>query len=215
MPLYKSFKVNDTTELLVWKITESLEELSGQVVLKDICTQRIGNMKSELHRRAFLSVRKLMQEIGYTDLDMYYDTDGKPHLKDGRNISITHSYSFAAIIVSDSPIGIDMEIRREKVIKIADKFIDLEFNYLDPSHLEDYVRKLIIIWGVKEALYKMFSRTGLSFKQHIDVHAFDSGEGKGTATVNFEDITGTYSFSFEEIEDFTLVYCLDDKTAVQ
>lgn len=215
MPLYKTFKVNDTTQLLVWKITESAEELSGQVMLKDICTERVNNMKSDLHRRAFLSVRKLMHEVGYTDFDMFYDKEGKPHLKDGKNISITHSYNFAAIIVSDMPIGIDMEIRREKVIKIADKFIDPEFNYLDSTHLNDYVHKLIIIWGVKEALYKMFSRSGLSFKQHINVHPFDPEKGQGTASVNFEDITGTYSFNFEEIEDFTLVYCLDAKKAQQ
>lgn len=212
MPLYKSVKINDTSQLLVWKITESFEELSQQVSLKDICTARLDGMKSELHQRAFLSVRKLMQEVGYTDHDMFYGIDGKPHLKDGKNISITHSYQFAAIIVSDLPTGIDMEIRREKVIKIADKFIDKEFEYLDPSQLTDYVRKLIVIWGVKEALYKMFSRKGLSFKQNIDVHSFDVDEETGTATVHFEEIEGVYSFNFEEIEDFTLVYCLDTNT---
>lgn len=209
MPLYKSVKINETSQLLVWKITESFEELSQQVSLKDICTARLDGMRSELHQRAFLSVRKLMQQVGYTDHDMFYGIDGKPHLKDGKNISITHSYQFAAIIVSDQPTGIDMEIRRDKVIRIADKFIDKEFKYLDPSELNDYVRKLIVIWGVKEALYKMFSRTGLSFKQNIDVHAFNINGNTGTATVHFEDIQGTYNFSFEEIEDFTLVYCLD------
>ena len=215
MPLYKTININDTTRLLVWKVTETAEELTSQVQLKDICTLRIDKMKSEQHRRAFLSVRKLMQETGYTDFDMYYDADGKPHLKDGRNISITHSYNFAAIIVSDLPIGIDMEIRREKVVRIADKYIDREFEYLDPSDLTRHVRMLIIIWGVKEALYKMFSRTGLSFKQHINVHFFDPDAGNGTAAVNFEDIKGTYTFSFEEIEDFTLVYCVDTASPVQ
>ena len=210
MPLFKSFNVNANTQVMVWKITESLEELSADVVLKDSCTLRVDKMKSELHRRAFLSVRRLMQQMGYTDFDMFYDTDGKPRLKDGRNISITHSYHFAAIVVSDSPVGIDMEVRREKVIKIADKFIASEFSYLNSAHLNEYVRSLIVIWGVKEALYKMFSRAGLSFKQNIQVHPFDADQGSGTASVHFEDINGTYAFNFEEIEDFTLVYCLDN-----
>ena len=195
----------------MWKISEDIEELSADVALKEMCNKRVGSMKSELHRRAFLSVRKLMQEIGYTDFDMYYDEDGKPHLKDDKNISITHSYNFAAIIVSDLPVGIDMEIRREKVVKIADKFIDREFSYLDPAHLTDYVRKLIIIWGVKEALYKMLSQPGLSFKQNINVHSFTPEEGSGTASVSFENIDETFKFDFQEIEDFTLVYCLDHK----
>jgi hypothetical protein len=30
-------------------------------------------MKSEMHQRGFLSVRKLLQTAGYTDFDLYYD----------------------------------------------------------------------------------------------------------------------------------------------
>jgi 4'-phosphopantetheinyl transferase len=215
MPLYKSVSIDRDTQLLIWKITESEQELYNQVKLKDMCTYRIGKMKSEQHRRAFLSVRMLMQHIGYTDFDMYYGEDGKPHLYDGKNISITHSYQFAAIIVSSRNVGIDMEIRREKVIRIADKFIDNEFAFLEPAHLTEYVRSLIVIWGVKEALFKMFSREGLSFKQHIEVHPFDTEAGEGTAAVNFNDINGIYNFCFQEIEDFTLVYTIDPNTPLQ
>lgn len=210
MPLHKSYTIAPNTKLLVWKITESLEELSNGTELKDVCQSRIDSMKSEQHRKGFLSVRKLLKEAGYTDFDLFYTEDGKPHLKDGKNISITHSFSFSAIIISDKSIGIDMEIRREKAIKIADKFIDKEFNFLNTEDVSDYVRRLIVIWGVKEALYKMFSRKGLSFKQNIDVAPFEMDDAKGTATVSYMEIEGNYSFYFEEIEDFTLVYSIDN-----
>ncbi len=91
---------------------------------------RLEGMKSELHQRGFLSVRKLMQEAGYNDLDLYYDEFGKPHLKDDKYISITHSHHFSAIIISDESVGIDIELQREKIIRIADKFVDTEFKYL-------------------------------------------------------------------------------------
>jgi hypothetical protein len=52
-----------------------------------------SGMKSELHQRGFLSVRKLLQEASYNDFDLSYDELG-PHLKDGKHISITHSYQF-------------------------------------------------------------------------------------------------------------------------
>ncbi|QEE48389.1 4'-phosphopantetheinyl transferase superfamily protein [Flavobacterium alkalisoli] len=210
MPLYKSYKIAHDTKLLVWKITESLEELSEGTVLKNVCEQRLMGMKSEQHRKGFMSVRKLLAEAGYSDLDLFYTEDGKPHLTDGKNISITHSYSFSAIIISNRSIGIDMEIRREKVIRIADKFVEKEFGYLDQDNTEDYVRRLIVIWGVKEALYKMFSRQGLSFKQNIDVDSFKMEDLKGTATVHFEEINSNLPFYFEEIEDFTLVYSIDN-----
>ncbi len=208
MPLYKSFSINESTRLLVWKNTESLEELYAAVNLKEVCVLKMNRMKSESHRKAFLGVRMLMQEVGYTDFDLFYDADGKPHLKDGTNISITHSYTFSAIILSKQNVGIDMELRREKVITIAEKFLESEFAYLDPTHLAPYVQQLIVLWGVKEAVYKMISRSGLSFKQNIEVPPFKIEDSSGIANVRFEDIEAQYPFFFEEIEDFTLVYCL-------
>ena len=86
MPLYKSVTINNDTQLLVWKITESHDALFKQVSLKDVCLARVDGMKSEQHRRGFLSVRMLLQEAGYTDFDLYYADDGKPHLKNVKNI---------------------------------------------------------------------------------------------------------------------------------
>ena len=94
MPLFKTIQFNATTQILVWKITESYEDLYETVVLNEKNSIRISGMKSELHQRAFLSVRKLFYLAGYTDFDLYYDDCGKPHLKDGKHISITHSHNF-------------------------------------------------------------------------------------------------------------------------
>jgi len=214
MPLYKSIEIDSHTKLLIWKNSESVEEFMQHVKLKDVCLNRVDGMKSDVHKKGFLGVRMLMQEIGYSDFDLYYDADGKPHLKDGMNISITHSYAFSAIIISKNDIGIDMELQREKVITIANKFIEPEFSYLDPTHLSDYMQQLIVIWGVKEAVYKMISRAGLSFKQNIYVFPFNMEEKQGMASVKFEEINESYPFFFEQVEDFTLVYCLGSKTII-
>jgi hypothetical protein len=77
-------------------------------------------MKSELHQRAFLSVRRLFQEIGHTDLDLHYDAFG--NLNKGENyISITHSHEFSAIIISSK---LALIWNCNKIIRIADKFVD-------------------------------------------------------------------------------------------
>ena len=68
----------------------------------------------------------LLLEAGYTDFDLFYDKFGKPHLKDGKEISITHSYNFSGIIVGNSPVGIDIEKQREKILRIARKFTPIE-----------------------------------------------------------------------------------------
>ena len=126
MPLLKTINFNPTTEILLWKITESLAELSAEVTLNPKNQQRFNGMKSELHQRAFLSVRKLLQLKGYTDFDLEYDQFGKPHLKDGKHISISHSHEYATIIISDEITGIDIELQRDKIIRIAYKQVNLQ-----------------------------------------------------------------------------------------
>lgn len=164
MPLFKTINVNSTTQILVWKVTESFDELFEKVILKEKTQLRLNGMKSELHQRAFLCVRMLIQELEINDFDLHYDEFGKPYLNSGRHISITHSHHFAAIISSDEKVGIDMELQREKIIRIADKFVDYEFDYLKLEPIEDYIKKLTVIWGAKEAIFKIRNEKGISFK---------------------------------------------------
>ncbi len=113
MPLYKTITPNSQTTVKIWKITESYEALMQPITLRDECMTRVLGMKSDLHKRGFLSVRHLLAEFGYTDADLFYDQNGKPHLKDGKYISITHSFGFSGVIISDHEVGIDIEKQRD------------------------------------------------------------------------------------------------------
>ena len=145
MPLYKTINFSPTTQILVWEITESLEELLGNVVLKEKTQLRLNKMKSEMHQRAFLSVRMLLKEAGYADFELHYDEFGKPYFLDGKHVSITHSHHFSAIIISDEIVGIDIEMQRQKIIRIADKFVNAtELHRLKSFDLEDYIKKLTV-----------------------------------------------------------------------
>lgn len=208
MPLFKKIQFNSNTQIYIWKITESYEQLFKEVSLTPKCQLRISGMKSELHQRGFLSVRKLLNEAGYTDFDLYYDKFGKPHLHDGRHISITHSHQFSSIIVSDETVGIDIELQREKIIRIADKFCDSEFQYLNRSETLDYIKKLTVIWGAKEAIFKIRNEKGISFKDHIAVDSFELKQTETTASIHFGGLHKQFNIYFEEIENFTLVYAL-------
>ena len=209
MPLYKTINFSPSTQILVWKITESLEQLCNEITLNSTNTLRFNGMKSELHQRAFLSVRKLLQEKGYTDFDLEYDEFGKPHLKDGKHISISHSHEFSTIIISDQKVGIDIELQRDKIIKIADKYVDYEFEFLNKQSQEEYIRKLTVIWGIKESIFKIRNEIGISFKNHIQTKGFEMNEKSGSASLHFQNNTEDFSFHFEEIENFTLVYVFE------
>jgi 4'-phosphopantetheinyl transferase len=205
MPLLKTINCNPTTEILLWKITESLAELSSEVTLNPKNQQRFNGMKSELHQRAFLSVRKLLHLKGYTDFDLEYDQFGKPHLKDGKHISISHSHEYATIIISDEITGIDIELQREKIIRIADKFVEPEWEFLDKEN-QEYIRKLTVIWGVKESIFKIRNEAGISFKDHIHVHPFEIKDQSGIADLHFQNKSIQFKYHFIEIDNFTLVY---------
>lgn len=215
MSLHTIIQHNASTQILVWKITETYDQLFSEVVLNMKNRVRLASMKSEMHQRGFLSVRKLLQEAGFNDLDLYYDEDGKPHLKDVKNISITHSHNFSAIIISDEVVGIDIELQREKIIRIADKFVDKEARYLNKINAANYIKKLTVIWGAKEAIYKIRNEKGLSFKDHIVVNAFDLGNNDTVAQVNFEGASQKYNVVYQEIEDFTLVYAFEKKNEIK
>ena len=209
MPLYKTINFSLTTQILVWKITESLAQLCNEVTLNPTNTIRFRGMKSELHQRAFLSVRKLLQEKGYTDFDLEYDEFGKPHLNDGNHISISHSHEFSTLIISNQKVGIDIELQREKIIKIANKFVDYEFEFLNKQNQENYIKKLTVIWGIKESIFKICNEIGISFKNHIQAKAFEMKDKSGRASLHFQNKTELFSFHFEEIENFILVYVFE------
>jgi len=206
MPLLTTILHDSNTEILVWKITETLEQLLLEVILSEKSKARLAGMKSVAHQCGFLSVRKLLQEKGYTDHDLYYDEFGKPHLNDGRHISISHSHEFSTIILSDQNCGIDLEMQREKIITIAHKFAAHEFEFLKDVNEKNYIRQLTVIWGAKEAVFKIRNEIGISFKDHIHVAPFSLEMKQSVAVLKFGSLNINYHIFFEEVEHFTLVY---------
>ncbi len=205
MPLYKTIKSTKHTNIIVWKIEETLAELHRGISLTDYSLKRISNMRSEMHQKGFLSVRQLLKILGYNDEDLFYTDDGKPHLKDGKHISITHSYIFSAIVISDYEAGIDIEMNRDKIIKIAPKFVADECTFFDEEKL---VEQLTVVWGAKESLFKIHPDSGLLFKHHLPIEPFKLADGKTRGWIKKDAFFEVYSIYFEQLENYTLVYAI-------
>lgn len=206
MPLYKTITVNKTTKVLIWKIEESFNDLNMNVLLTDKSQIRLDGMKSELHQRGFLSVRHLLKEAGYSDTDLVYDEFGKPHLKDGKHISITHSFIFSGIIVSDDKtVGIDIEKQRDKILKIASKFTPV-VEYKTIANHDALVSKLTIVWGAKESLYKIYGKKKLLFLHHIYIEDFKFSDQKTKGEIRYNGEISSYDIHFLEFDGFTCTY---------
>jgi phosphopantetheinyl transferase len=205
MPLFKKIKHNKHTVILVWEITESKEDLLNNLALTRYSKDRVFNMRSEMHQRGFLSVRHLLKVLKYTDQDLFYTEDGKPHLKDGKHISITHSFTFSAIAVSRHEIGIDIEKNREKIIKIGNKFVADEYDFMAEENVVEF---LTVVWEAKESLFKIHPDGGLLFKHHLPIEPFKLKDKKTKAWIKKDNFYEVYQIYFESFKGFTLVYAV-------
>lgn len=164
MPIHKHLTPTSTATIYLWRLTESEKELHQGIQLTPACNARLSGMQSSVHRKGFLGVRQLLKHAGYSPKDLSYDSIGKPHLSDENYISISHSFEFVCIVISATPVGIDIEKERPKIQRIASKFLhDSEYSETSSD------RALTTLWCIKEAAYKLVGQKGLSFLHHIRV----------------------------------------------
>jgi phosphopantetheinyl transferase len=224
MPLYKIIKINEMTTAYFWHITEDATSLFRAVSLNESSQKRLDGMKSESHQKGFLAVRILLQYLDFSDNDLTYDTAGKPHLQVKRqklkdknsesvthhpssitqHISISHSHDFSCICISDEVIGIDLELLKEKTLKIASRFMDV--NHLLGLSIADQITKATVVWGIKESIFKIKSEKGISFPDHIFEDAFDIKEGECTAELQFNSRIEKFYVQFHLIEGYVFVF---------
>ena len=209
MPLYKVILLSKSTKLYLWKITEDLDLLYTEVTLKDASIARLETMKSESHQKGFLAVRMLLQHIGYTDFDLYYDDFGKPHIKPQGcsvkdvEISISHSNTFSALVISEKKVGLDIERMKEKTLKIASRFMDV--SHLDKLSESEKIKKATVIWGIKESIFKIKNEKGISFPEHIFEDNFTFEDKKATATLKFNNKEEKFEIQFDSVEEYIFV----------
>lgn len=205
MPIYKTITIDTGNKLLLWSIEESLEELYQNLELGKQSMEKLNAMKSLTHKKGYLAVRQLLKEVGLSDKDLTYNESGKPLLANGKCISISHSHNFAAILVGDVCMGLDIEKQQEKILQIANKFTPIH-EYRTLANDDAIIRKLTLVWAAKEAIYKCFSIKGVSFLNDIDVHDFDLGNPKTHASLQFKQYQQEYEVHFIEFEDFAGSY---------
>ena len=98
-------------------------------------------------------------------------------------------------------------MQREKIGRIANKFVDYEFQYLEKDS-NCYVRRLTVIWGIKESLYKLFATPGMLFREHFLVIPFMIEDDQTVSWINYKTIKYRFKANFLEFEGFTCAYVI-------
>jgi phosphopantetheinyl transferase (holo-ACP synthase) len=111
--------------------------------------------------------------MGPTDLLVKKDTFGKPffvHFEE--ELSISHSWNMAAIMVGHVPNGIDIQYEVPSIKNISKKFVnESEMTFSD----YDSLINLHFIWGAKECMYKAYGRKSVDFKKHMTLSGLPNG----------------------------------------
>ena len=209
MPFFKEILLPNNTSVYLWKINEEISDLKQHLLLTEISTNRLAKMKSESHIKGFLAVRKLLNTIDYTDSDLYYDSFGKPLLKNGKNISISHSHEFACIIIGDKNVGIDIELKSEKILKNISLLFNEDFILNTKENKENAITLTTFGWAIKEALFKLIPENDVSFKDNILIQPFQLNENSCIANVEINNKKTTYTIHLETIENYVLAYVIE------
>lgn len=210
MPLTLYHKINESTFLGVWKIEETSKNLRQQLYLDDNDEKYVDSFGNELRKKHWLSYRMILQELLKTNtIKIIYDEYGKPRMPDFKgHFSVSHSGDLAAAIVSyEIPVGIDIERIRERIERVAERFLSLE--ELEQTGDNARLEKLHVYWGAKEALYKLYGKPEVDLQKDIHIEPFDYlciGEGNCRAKMITPEGLRFYNIFYRKTEDYMMVW---------
>ena len=195
MPLWP---LPSTKNILLWHLTESedtwmdLAEKSGNPF-----PNRLPNRR-DIERFATLL---LLKEAKLED-QLQYNEFGKPVLRNGRFISISHDKNLVGIIVHEQEIGLDIQTVEERIHRIANKFCNEdELNQFQSTE------ERTALWCTKEAIFKYFG-TDVPFAESITVTAINWNSEEILA--NYSGVHGSRIFTLKllNLNNTFVVYTL-------
>ena len=195
--------INDyvSNDLLLWKLSEKEIQLNNLVNLSLSSKSRLDLIKSSSQRKQFLGIQNLLSLHNINNEVLFYDDNGKPHLLNNKFISISHSFDYCGVIVSDVKVGIDIEKFRSKILNISKKFVsESDLALIKVSSVENITK----VWSIKEAVYKAFGHNKIDFKKNIIIKSINKEFNKATVLIFINEISENYSI---EIYNFSQYIC--------
>ena len=188
-------------DLFLWKLSETEIELNNHIDLSLSSISKLDLIKSSSQRKQFLGVQNLLKLHNVNNGSLFYDKNGKPHLSNNKFISISHSFEYCGVIVSDVKVGLDIEKLRPKILNISKKFIsESDWNLIKLSSVENVTK----VWTIKEAVFKAFGHKAIDFKKNIIITSINKKLNKASVSISNNQITENYNI---EIYNFSQYLC--------
>ena len=210
MPLQHVIHLNPHTTIGVWHLKEPESYFTPNLSKIVSETKNLNSISHTKRRTEWLAGRwlvlQLAERMNLPFSGIWTDEFNKPHLvSDNATISLSHATPYVvAIINTKVPCGIDIEQIRSKLKPLAPKFL----NEAELAIGEDDLTNLAILWGAKEALYKLHGRKSLIFKENLAIEEFKFAENFGSFTglLNIDDEHEKYTMKAGKFDDYVLVY---------
>jgi 4'-phosphopantetheinyl transferase len=170
MALFELKDIENHSQIGIWKIEESIQELELLLNSSIIDTEKYNKFKSDNRKKEWLTTRVLLRQMLNNDvLEIQYDLNRKPFLKTNTKISISHSKGYVALMLSDvKDVGVDIQVPKKNIAKGISVFMSpIE---LDEIGEENYYEKLHIYWCAKESLYKYVGDNKLNIYSHFKIN---------------------------------------------
>lgn len=207
MPIVDFIIPDYFTRIVTWKVSETNEELLRILKLDNIRQGKYDSLTTK-RKREYLGLRACLMALGL-DSTVKYTKEGKPYVEGTYNISVSHSHGVVCVGASSFNIGVDIELERdEKINTIKYKFIRKdEFEFIPKGEEKDYYH---ILWGLKEALYKIHHGNLWSFLNHYRVEPFQLKSDKPIVCwIIDEKASVKYYAYYKKINNYYMTYVLN------
>jgi enterobactin synthetase component D len=156
---------------------------------------------------ARLAIAEALKELQLPYPGFFKDEHGKSQSMSGQGfVSLSHTPGFAgAIFHRELPVGIDMDLIREKILKIGFRFLDkseLDFLENDPVHYT-------MAWSAKESIFKCQGKRGVSFRENILLEPFGVNDSVIKGKIRGTDFADHhYHVEVRKLENVILTYTI-------
>ncbi len=191
-------------------ITQS-DKIKPELLKKHPRGKRLLQVGSRLRQKQCSGAIALIQHLLQKDtIELQHDAYGKPYLNNpSQALSISYSREHVAVLLSNSrEVGVDLEKIDNRIKRIAPRFLNKpEWNSLS-NH--EQLAHLTTYWCAKEALYKIYGKRKLRFKEHLRISPFKFEEtGTITGTLQKDEGAKEYELTYKKITPFILCYTYD------
>ncbi len=183
MPLHTITPLPGGPRLGLWHLTEPVADLwpllADAAAYAPLLPARADGPRQAQWLAGRVLVQHLLAAAGQPLAPLRNDETGRPFFAGPGPqpaVSLSHSGAWVAALLAapGTALGIDVEVVRDKALRIARKFLNADelaalavTKLENTSEITSEVERYSLLWSAKETLYKLAGQRGLIFRDNL------------------------------------------------